>query len=227
MQWVESSIKQIGGPDCYEAMRICELAARTCYRSEDQITHTSAGKLITSCLRKGHESVIEHVQLNFEIVCDRATSHQWVRHRLSSYSQESQRYCNYTKEKFNNEIVFVRPEWTKDLNTGVWASNDPLVIQENLLNNACSVAEKAYFEMIKNGAKPEQARAILPNCVKTQFVWSANMREIRHFIKLRATKNAQPEIRKLAIKLYDILQHEGYGAFLVDIEVYNDKCVAN
>ena len=227
MQWIKSNIQWIGGVDCYEAMRICEVAARTCYRSEDKIGEGTAERIIKNCLRNGHESVIEHVQLTFEVVCDRAVSHQWVRHRLSSYSQESQRYCNYNKDKFNNEVVFVYPVWAEELLQWEHASNDPLVMRMNDIKNSCFFAEQTYLKLIEDGVKPEDARAVLPNCTKTQFIWSANMREIRHFIQLRATKNAQPDIRKLAIDLYNLLQHEGFGAFLEGIEVYNDKCIAN
>jgi len=170
-----------------EVLKAIELIGRVCYKSEDKITDDSAEKFIGKILENGHESVLEHSKLSVRFVCDRGVTHEIVRHRLASYSQESTRYCNYSKDKFGNELTFIKPCFWSESDEGykLWAE-------------ACGNAEKSYFALINAGAKPEEARSILPNSLKTEIVMTANFREWRHFFKLRCSERAHPQMREVA-----------------------------
>lgn len=163
---------------------------RTCYKSEDHITDESADDFVRRILRKGHESVIEHEKLTARIICDRGVSHELVRHRLASYSQESTRYCNYSKGKFGKELTFIRPCF--------WPDDS---LQYHLWRSAMSTAEGVYMYLLENGAKPEEARSVLPNSLKTEVVMTANLREWRHFFRLRCAPAAHPQMREVANQL--------------------------
>lgn len=207
---LNSSVRLLdNGMTAAKALKLVEYACRTCYRSFDSIGEGSAEKLIRSCLARKHETPLEHVNLSFEVVCDRAVLAQWTRHRISSFNVESQRYCNYTKDKFDDCITVIRPIWFDD------APEDDR--QEWI--NSVTVAAQTYLSLIAGGARPEQARSVLPNCTKTQFVWTANLREIRHFLELRMSIKADPEIRKLAYELLELLVDAGYGIFFEDLIV--------
>lgn len=168
-----------------------ERCGRTAYKSEDKITPGSAGKFIKSILDRGHESVIEHVNLTIKFVCDRGVTHELVRHRLVAYTQESTRYCNYSKRG----VTFIRPFfWSSDsVSYGRWW-------------DAMSQAEFLYKELIKLGASPQQARSVLPNSLKTEIMATANLREWRHILKLRTSKAAHPQMRELMVPLLEDLQ---------------------
>ena len=170
-----------------DILKHIEKAGRVCYKSEDRIKEDSAAKFVAGILRRGHESVIEHYSLTVRIVCDRGVTHEIVRHRLASYSQESTRYCNYTGDKFGNEITVIKPcFWKED--------------SEAFANwkRAMFFAEDYYFRLINNGATPQEARSMLPNSLKTEIVMTANLREWRHFLKLRTSKAAHPQMREIA-----------------------------
>lgn len=163
---------------------------RTCYKSEGHITDESADDFVWRILRKGHESVIEHEKLTARIICDRGVSHELVRHRLASYSQESTRYCNYSKGKFGKELTFISPCF--------WPDDS---LQYHLWRSAMSTAEGVYMYLLENGAKPEEARSVLPNSLKTEVVMTANLREWRHFFRLRCAPAAHPQMREIANQL--------------------------
>lgn len=164
-----------------------ERAGRTCYKSECKITPGSAREFVRKIIASGHESVIEHEAITVRIVCDRGVSHEIVRHRLASYSQESTRYCNYGK---TGEVTFVEPcFWERgDLKYKLWFS-------------AMSAAETHYLDLLKAAASPQQARSVLPNSLKTEIVMTANLREWRHFFRLRTSPAAHPQMRQIAIPL--------------------------
>lgn len=176
--------------DYKKILKNIERAARVCYKSEENITEHSAEIFIKKIIELGHESVLEHEKITTIIVCDRGVSHELVRHRIASYSQESTRYCNYSKDKFNNQLTFIKPcFWSDDSNLfKIWK------IQMEQI-------EKNYMEMIKFGAKPQEARSILPNSLKTEIAVTMNIREWRHFFKVRTTKAAHPQIREISINL--------------------------
>ena len=194
MKIIEPSVELAQNLDAAEIMKHIERAGRVCYKSESNISDTSAEKFIANIIKSGHESVIEHVSITFKIICDRGISHEIVRHRISSFSQESSRYCDYSGGKFGGELTFIKPCF--------WNEDD-----ENYLlwRETMATLEKNYLEMRKNGARPEQARSILPNSLKTEIFMTANLREWRHFLKLRTAKRAHPQMREIAIQIYKIL----------------------
>jgi len=177
-----------------------EAAGRVCYKSEDKITNESAGKFVKMLTNSGHHAMIEHAVASFKIVTDRGITHEIVRHRLVSYAQESTRYCNYSKDKFGNECTFIQPPDLSFAQTQIWRT-------------ACLEAEKNYFNMIEEGCAPQIARSVLPNCLKTEIVMMANLREFRHFIKLRGAQAAHPQIRVIAYGIWLILMEHAPNVF--------------
>lgn len=173
-----------------EILKLIELAGRTCYKSNDLITPDSAKGFVERIAKRGHESVIEHYNITVRFICNRGFTHELVRHRLAAYSQESTRYCNYTKDKFGSEITVIKPfeveEGTKEFE--LWKS-------------AMENAEKSYMAMMENGSKPENARGVLPIDIKTEIVITTNIREWKHIFELRTSKAAHPSMRELMIPL--------------------------
>ena len=190
MRIINPSFEIINRPNGHEVLRHLELCGRVCYKSEDAISDESAERLIRMMLERGHESPIEHFSVSVRIICDRGVSHEWVRHRIASFSQESTRYCNYQKSKFGSELTFIRPYFAEEGSKlfDIWKSS----MQQ---------AETAYFEMLNCGAKPEDARSVLPNSLKTEFICTMNLREWRHFLRLRCAPAAHPVMREISIPL--------------------------
>ena len=179
--------------------QLIESAGRTCYKSEDLITEDSADKFVKMIGKRGHVSVIEHAYATFRFITDRGITHEIVRHRLASYSQESTRYCNYSKEKFGREISVVMPSWFRD----------PLLEQvRRRWVSACTGAEAAYFDLIDSGAPPQIARSVLPTCLKIEIVMTANFREWGWFLLKRLPPAAHPDIRPLAFEVWKHLVGE-------------------
>lgn len=170
-----------------------EECGRVCYKSEDKITDGSAEKFIRGIIKSGHEAVLEHCSFTVKWIVDRGISHELVRHRLAAYCQESTRYCNYGKDRFENEITVIEPFY---LNRG---TNGYQTWYE-----ACIAAEKAYFDLLEFGCTPQEARAVLPTCLKTEVVMTADIREWRHFFRLRCSKAAHPQMREVALQLLDM-----------------------
>jgi thymidylate synthase (FAD) len=184
-----------------EALQLIETAGRVCYKSEDKITTDSAPKFVEMILKRGHESVIEHATATVRFICDRGVTHEIVRHRLASYSQESTRYCDYN----GGHIAFVIPPWC-DLLPGEY-DKDSLDLADGELDSKSwahmMLALEAYYKSMRAVFKwrPEQARSVLPNSLKTEIVMTANLREWRHFFKLRTSAAAHPQMREVAIPL--------------------------
>ena len=173
--------------DGHEMLKKIERAGRICYKSEDKISDGSAEKFVGNIIKNGHESVLEHEKISVKVICDRGVSHEIVRHRIASYSQESTRYCNYNKNQFGNEITVIKPlYWEKD-------SREYLVWKESM-----EMSEKAYMDLIELGASPQEARSVLPNSLKTEIVITMNLREWRHFFALRTSERAHPQMREIA-----------------------------
>jgi len=188
-------------------MKNIETYGRVCYKSENNVTADSSGLFIKKIIKSGHESVIEHEKVSVKIICDRGVTHEIVRHRIASYSQESTRYCNYAQNKFGNELTFIKPcFWEEDSKAfKVWLAQMEMV-------------EKNYINLIAIGASPEQARSILPNSLKTEIVVTMNLREWRHFFKLRTSKRAHPQMREVSIPLLKKMK-ELLPAIFDDIKV--------
>ena len=175
-----------------------EKIGRVCYKSENRITDDgeSAKKFVKMLISNGHEAMIEHSSLSVKFVVDRGVSHELVRHRIASFAQESTRYCNYSKDKFGNEITVILPCF---FDTGMGILSNSLVYQEWKL--ACECAEERYFNLLKMGATPQEARTVLPNSLKTEITVTANYREWRNFFKLRTAEASHPQMREITIPL--------------------------
>ena len=184
-----------------------EQAGRVCYKSEDKITNDSAIKFAQNIIARGHEAVLEHCSFTVKFIVDRGVSHEIVRHRVASYCQESTRYCNYSKDKFGNEITVIKPCF--------WDEESE---QYKIWEEAIRFSESDYFHLLNTGATPQEARAVLPNSLKTEVVMTADIREWRHFLKLRTSSAAHPQIREVAIPLLKELQKK-IPVLFDDIEV--------
>ena len=181
-----------------DELKLIELAGRTCYKSENNITDESARKFVKNIISRGHEAMLEHSILSVKFICDRGISHELVRHRLASFAQESTRYCNYSKDKFGNEITVIKPYFFED-------GSD----KYKHWYMGCMDAENAYFNLLQAGATPQEARSVLPNSLKTEIVVTMNYREWRHFFKLRAARStgpAHPQMEELTRPLLEELK---------------------
>lgn len=185
--------------DGQKVLQKIEAAARTCYKSEGKIQEGSAAKMVASLIKSGHEAMLEHASVTVKFVVDRGISHELVRHRLASFAQESTRYCDYSKDDFGSEITFIIPEYLEYKSEG-W----------NIWKESMKQAEDAYFKMLDFGLSPQQARAVLPNSLKTEVVMTANLREWRHFFKLRAlgtTGKPHPQMLEVAVPLLEDMKN--------------------
>lgn len=189
-----------------DELKRIEIAGRTCYKSEDKITDDSAAKFVRGLIKGGHEAMLEHSQLSVRFVVDRGVSHELVRHRIASFAQESTRYCNYSKDKFDKELTFIWPCFFGEYPEKMAEFDQLAHSNEKVLywRKAMEEAENRYLLMIHCGCTPEQARTVLPNSLKTEVVMTANYREWRNFFKLRAaryTGPAHPQMEEVAIPL--------------------------
>ncbi len=187
MKVIKPSVEIMDEFDGLDVIRKLERCGRVCYKSEDKITDGSAYKFIENIIKRGHESVLEHFSFTVKFICDRGVSHEIVRHRIASYSQESTRYCNYSKDDFGSEITVIEPCFLVPGTEGYY-----------MWYRACLVAEQMYFKMLDWRYTPEEARVVLPNSLKTELVMTANIREWRHFLKLRTSSAAHPQMREVA-----------------------------
>jgi thymidylate synthase (FAD) len=216
MKLIKASYEILTPIDGKEILKVIEKVARTCYKSEDKIDEQSAEKMVKSLISRGHEAMIEFFDITVKFTCDRGVSHEIVRHRLASYAQESTRYCNYSKDKFDGQITYIIPSWMDDYlptdnaycgNDDAWWNtfkdiNDPKL----LWLNSMQAAENNYVQLLKLGWQPQQARAVLPNSLKTEINVKMNLREWRHFFRLRCAPATHPQMRELAIPLLENLK---------------------
>lgn len=172
MKIISPSIQILDELNESEVLRKLEMAGRVCYKSEEKISQGSAKKFISNILKTGHESVIEHFSFSVKFIIDRGVSHEMVRHRIASYSQESTRYCNYSKDGFGSEITVIKPNFLNEDSAGY-----------NIWKSGCQQAEDNYFKILEWGCRAEEARTLLPNSLKTEIIMTANLREWRHFLK--------------------------------------------
>jgi thymidylate synthase (FAD) len=192
MKIIRPSWEILNEPNWGEVMLQLERAMRTCYKSEDKITEGSAEKLIRSIIARGHESTLEHISFSVKFIVDRGVSHELVRHRHCSFSQESTRYV-----KYDGEMEFIMPPWVSaHIEAGdtddVWLSS-------------MAFAEERYRALLGRGWLPQQARSVLPNSLKTEIVVTTNLRDWRHIFHLRCDKTAHPQMREVMVPLYDYL----------------------
>jgi thymidylate synthase (FAD) len=194
MRAIKPSVEIIDMEDYDKIIRKIEKIGRVCYKSERNITDESAERFISNILKRGHESVIEHEAVTVRMVCDRGVTHEIVRHRIASYSQESTRYCNYANDKFGNEITVIdlAGGFQYDLN------NETDKAKYDVWMEAMNHAEQSYFKMIELGATPQEARSLLPNSLKTEIVITMNLRSWRNFFRLRCDSHAHPQMQEVA-----------------------------
>lgn len=195
MQAIKAYTQIYNDFDGQKMLEKIEKVARTCYKSEEKIQEGSAAKMVASLIKSGHEAMLEHASITVKFVVDRGISHELVRHRLASFAQESTRYCNYSKDDFGSEITFIIPEYL-DYKSAGW----------NTWKETMKACEDSYFKLLDIGLTPQEARAVLPNSLKTEVVMTANLREWRHFFKLRAlgtTGKPHPQMLEVTIPLLE------------------------
>lgn len=180
-----------------EELKEIEKIGRTCYKSENKISDDgdSAKNFVEMIISRGHEAMLEHSSLAVRFIVDRGVSHELVRHRIASFAQESTRYCNYSKNKFGNEITVIEPCF--------FLQGTP---EYSMWKKAMHAAEEAYFYLIESGHSPQEARSVLPNSLKTEVCITANYREWRNFFKLRVADAAHPQMREVTSPLLDELK---------------------
>ena len=204
MRLVEPWIK-VENFDGVKIMKRIERACRTCYRSEDKISEESYKNLLTNCLNRGHESVLEHEKITVRIYSDIGTYKDLTRHRFASFSVESTRYCSYNKDKYGNEIAVVNPVYIEDKEVfETW-------------KKAIEDMEKAYMKMKELGASTDMCREILPHSTAAEYTMTANIREWKHILELRTTNHVHPAIRQVLIPLL-LLFKEQMPEIFGDIE---------
>lgn len=197
MKVIEPKVEFIRVIDGKAILKQIEQCGRVCYKSEDNIAAGTAEKFVANIIKRGHEAVLEHFSFSVKFTCDRGVSHEIVRHRVASYCQESTRYCNYSNDKFGSEITVIKPLYLEPgtLGYAAWFM-------------ACQTAEGAYFDLLDWGCSPQEARAVLPNSLKTEIIMTANLREYRHFFKLRCAKAAHPQMREVANMLLKMCKEQ-------------------
>lgn len=230
MKIIKPYVEQMTPPiDGIEFLKTIERAGRVCYKSEDKITDTSCLPFVARLIKNGHEAMIEHApSISMKFVCDRGVSHEIVRHRLFSFAMESTRYCDYSGEG----IVFILPDWfeycreddfeelsglmSEDKfnemlynmyeDDAIWDVDEGPKHPEVLWLWSMRKSEIEYQNLINLGWSPQQARSVLPNSLKTEIIVTGNLREWRHFFRLRTAKTAHPQMQEVANMALDMLK---------------------
>ncbi|MBW2120490.1 MAG: FAD-dependent thymidylate synthase [Deltaproteobacteria bacterium] len=192
MKVIEPCFEILDPLDGDSILRKIEQAGRTCYRSEDRISADSAPAFVRRLIAAGHHSVLEHVSITVRFTCDRGVTHELVRHRIASFSQESTRYANYGKDRFGREITVIKPPF--------WPEDSPAYRE---WYEAMKAAEAHYMRLLEQGATPQEARAVLPNSLRSEIVMTCNIREWRHILALRSGPQAHPQMRQIMVPLLE------------------------
>ena len=193
MNIIEPFANILACPSETECLKLLEIAGKTCYRSE---LSAEPEKFVKSIIKRNHLSVIEHVNVTVQIICDRGIMAELTRHRLVSFSIESTRYCNYSNDKFGKQITLIKPFYWKE-NSHEYA----------LWRMTMETIEEAYMVLLRYST-PEQARSVLPNSLATRIIMTANLREWLHIIKLRCSEKAHPQMREVMHLVEDQLQDQ-------------------
>lgn len=173
-------------------LRNIERYGRKSHLTEERQTADSYDRFLRSnVLNHGDFSIIEHEKATIEVVCDRGVSHEWVRHRLGSYTQESTRFVNYGKEI--GGVRFIKPHFKTPENEHIWKQEVQL-------------AEQVYLELLNGGETPQIARSVLPNSTKTSLIVTYNLRVWRHFFIMRTCREAHPQMKEITIPLLEAFQ---------------------
>lgn len=208
-----------------EIIHRINVAGRTCYKSVAK-DEEAEKQFVRNLVARGHEAMLEHASMTVRFTVDRGVSHELVRHRLASFAQESTRYCNYSQDKFGEEITVIDPVFFNDIpedekekcrqlldDPEAFANKELMGFLNKVEDRhrkyakwyeSCKYSEENYFDMLELGATPEEARSVLPNSLKTEVIMTANLREWRHFFKLRAageTGKPHPQMLEVAVPL--------------------------
>ncbi len=181
-------------------LRLLEHAARKCYQSQDKMNESYNDKFLSNMIKNGHESTIEHYAMSVDIICDRGVLGELTRHRLASFSVESTRYCNYSKQ----DLELIIPYWCGKIKEGMHCEDDDLRYvdgAEYLWLKSMLAAEYSYTELIEATWTPQQARSVLPLATKVDMTMSANLREWRHIFNLRCSNKSHPQMRELMLPM--------------------------
>ena len=214
MKIIEPSVEIMQEIDGDKILKHLELCARNCYKSEGNITEdtSSAIKMINKLIKLDHTAMLEHYNVTVRFICDVGVYKDITRHRHASFAIESTRYCNYSKDKFGNEISFIKPCNIEE-GSELW----------NEWSNQMKDVETTYIKMAELGAKPDQLRMILPHSTAASVVMSSNMREWRYILKLRCSKAAHPSVREVMLMLLNEF-HSKIPVLFDDIfEEYKDE----
>ena len=201
MRIIEPSYEILTPIDGDEVLKAIEKVARTCYKSEDKIGEGTAERMAAMLIKNKHEAMIEFFDITVKFTHNRGFTHEMVRHRLCSFAQESSRYCNYSEDKFGNEITVIQPYWI----------NGDIYLQEDWETTIGRIEEDyfnilSYFKRNNLPGGPQAARGILPNDLKTEINVKANLREWRAIFKLRTAPSAHPDMRRVMIPLLEELR---------------------
>lgn len=203
MKLVKQNFQIIDDLNGERILRKLERIGRLCYKSEERINDSSYKQFLRDKIDLGHESIIEHEFFTVLFTTDRGVTHEIVRHRLASYTQESTRYCNYTNEdKFDGGLTFIDPAISMELcpKTNKLSTDARSMVYSYLLKTFQN-AETTYNDLVLNGVSPQIARGCLPTDLKAEIYMTANLREWRHFFKMRTSKPAHPKMKELTIPL--------------------------
>ena len=194
MKTIKPSFEILTSINRKEILENLEAIGRTCYKSEDKITEDSSVKFIQKLVLSGHEAMIEFFDITVKFIHNRGFTHEIVRHRLCNFSQESTRYVDYSKDKYNNEITLIEPYWFEDLTV----EKESL---KSLWMEQMEKSENTYLNLRESGLAPQAARGVLPIDIKTEINVKANLREWRQILKLRCSSGAHPDMRRVMIPL--------------------------
>ena len=196
---VENTVIGVVGLESPETvLKHIEKCGRIAYATGDRIADGTAEKFIQMIVRNGHESVLEHWTVTAFLQCDRATMAQLTRHRLASYTVESQRFCNYSLDKFGHSVTSIRPQ-------EIAAGSGEL---QTIWQGAVQKCQEAYFGLLQSGCPAEVARSVLPNCTAVKMAMTANLREWRLIFKTRCDRHAQRPTRDLVADLLRIFKEK-------------------
>ena len=204
MRVIDPSFKILRIDDEESIVRLLETAARNCYKSSMSDTiEEGLDFLDRRIVQSGHHSVLEHINITVEIICDRGVSHEIVRHRIASYSQESTRYCDYSKGKYGKEITVIRPSFWMKEDKDCYAVVEHKERLRMKWYSAMLGAERTYLDLLEGGASAQEARSVLPNSLKTDIIMTTNLRSYINFFQQRTAPGAHPQMREIARPMLD------------------------
>ncbi len=216
MKIINASSKFLTEFDTNDAMLKLGKIASVCYKGSkyEETELDKAKRIVGNCIKNHHDSILEHFAVSVEFVTSRDISHELVRHRMASFTQESTRYCNYTNsEKFGGDISVI------DISKYIQDCNDAANVYMKW-KEACEACEKAYMSMISCGVPAQIARDVLPHSLATTIIVTANLREWRHILKLRTDTVAHPGIQEIMVPVLETFQ-EKLPIIFGDIEISN------